>query len=50
VSCQTLDVARSTPLDGKRLPRVRFSSKSCKKYRVGGVPKSHGEDIDEGVL
>ncbi|GJS60757.1 hypothetical protein Tco_0655541 [Tanacetum coccineum] len=28
----------------------RLNSKNCKKYRVGGVPKSHGEDIDEGVL
>ncbi|GJR38116.1 hypothetical protein Tco_1213800 [Tanacetum coccineum] len=28
----------------------RLNSKNYKKYRVGGVPKSHGEDIDEGVL
>ncbi|GJY11167.1 hypothetical protein Tco_0379352 [Tanacetum coccineum] len=28
----------------------RLNSKNCKKYRVGGVPKSHGEDIDEEVL
>ncbi|GKD84435.1 hypothetical protein Tco_1355589, partial [Tanacetum coccineum] len=28
----------------------RLNSKNCKKYRVGEVPKSHGEDIDEGVL
>ncbi|GJW67401.1 hypothetical protein Tco_0121825 [Tanacetum coccineum] len=28
----------------------RLNSKNCKKYRVGVVPRSHGEDIDEGVL
>ncbi|GJU40728.1 hypothetical protein Tco_1193685 [Tanacetum coccineum] len=28
----------------------RLNSKNYKKYRVGGVPRSHGEDIDEGVL
>ncbi|GJQ97896.1 hypothetical protein Tco_0009035 [Tanacetum coccineum] len=28
----------------------RWNSKNCKKYRVGVVPRSHGEDIDEGVL
>ncbi|GJU71481.1 hypothetical protein Tco_1262886 [Tanacetum coccineum] len=28
----------------------RLNPKNCKKYRVGGVPISHGEDIDEGVL
>ncbi|GKE99792.1 hypothetical protein Tco_0023143, partial [Tanacetum coccineum] len=28
----------------------RLNSKNCKKYQVGEVLKSHGEDIDEGVL